>query len=131
MSADRPGYIAGLRRLADLLEQHEGIPLPAAGAIYAMAISFLPGHGESWEAARARLDAAKAAIGGEYGYKEHDGRAYHETQAPGVAVSLVMAAAPPARFCAQCGGALPGHSLTCPLIPAGPEHPAGAQAVTP
>ena len=31
-------------------------------------------------------------------------------------------------FCGQCGALLPGHQLICPLIPAGPEHPAGAQA---
>jgi hypothetical protein len=34
-------------------------------------------------------------------------------------------------FCGQCGGMLPGHQLTCPLIPAGPEHPAGPLATTP
>jgi hypothetical protein len=33
--------------------------------------------------------------------------------------------------CPECQGAAPGHALTCPLIPAGPEHPAGPQAVTP
>ena len=33
-------------------------------------------------------------------------------------------------LCPECWGLLPGHVLTCPLIPAGPEHPAGALAVT-
>lgn len=34
-------------------------------------------------------------------------------------------------LCPGCWGLLPGHSLTCALIPAGPEHPAGAQAPPP
>ena len=33
-------------------------------------------------------------------------------------------------LCPECWGLNPGHALTCPLIPAGPEHPAGALAVT-
>ena len=30
--------------------------------------------------------------------------------------------------CPECGGLLPGHVLTCPRIPAGPEHDAGSDA---
>jgi hypothetical protein len=32
MTTDRAGYIAGLRKLADLLEQHDDLPLPYEGS---------------------------------------------------------------------------------------------------
>lgn len=40
---DRTEYIAGLRQLADLLEQHDELPLPHDGSGSALLLSFLSG----------------------------------------------------------------------------------------
>lgn len=55
----RAGYIAGLRRLADVLEAHPDIPLPYHGSWAGITIHYL--HDED---ARANMAAAARAFGG-------------------------------------------------------------------
>lgn len=62
MSADRAGYIAGLRELAGLLEQHPEIPLPFAGSTADAAKVSFGFHGYDPAKVRAELAAAVAAL---------------------------------------------------------------------
>jgi hypothetical protein len=57
MAADRAGYIAGLRKLADVLEGHPEVPLPSAGQTRSSAMS-IPFYGGT----REEMAAAKRAI---------------------------------------------------------------------
>jgi hypothetical protein len=41
MTTDRAEYVAGLRQLADLLEQHDELPLPHDGSATKLLLSFL------------------------------------------------------------------------------------------
>jgi hypothetical protein len=61
-----------------------------------------------------------------------DGRSYLTVHSPADADALIKAAAKAKALlegaCPECLAAPPGHTLTCPAIPAGPEHPAGPHA---
>lgn len=65
---ERSEYVAGLRALADLLEQHDIIPLPWAGSGSPMSMNFLYGGDE-----KERLIAAMRAIGGTWQKDVRDG----------------------------------------------------------
>jgi hypothetical protein len=132
---DRAAYIEGLRQLADALEQHEIIPLPTDGRLTAVSFGFLGPNktAQQWEDKRAERARVAALLPCEL--TEETDRAYSRLVgriggSGGLRVDLTAFATGPPRFCPSCGGALPGHTLTCPLIPAGPEHPAGPQAAT-
>lgn len=62
MSADRSQYIAGLRQLADVIEQHDELPLPYQGNDTAMTLYFLSEGRDAFVAAArvipGRLDKA-------------------------------------------------------------------------
>lgn len=64
----RREYIAGLRALADLLEQHDELPLPWQGSGAPMTFHFLYGGNE-----KDRLTAAIRAIGGKWTKDVRDG----------------------------------------------------------
>ena len=54
----RAAYISGLRRLADLLEQHNGLTLPWNGTSETASLQFIsgdPGDQKAWMAAIARI----------------------------------------------------------------------------
>jgi hypothetical protein len=61
-----------------------------------------------------------------------DGRSYLMVRSVADADALIKAAAKAKALlegaCPECLAPPPGHTLTCPAIPAGPEHPAGPRA---
>jgi hypothetical protein len=61
-----------------------------------------------------------------------DSRSYLMVNSPAEADALIKAATKAKALlegaCPECLVLPPGHTLTCPAIPAGPEHPAGPHA---
>ncbi len=64
----RGAYISGLRKVADLLEQHDELPLPSAGDIFPMTFTFLSGGDR-----KAALAAAARLIPSQLHKKVRDG----------------------------------------------------------
>jgi hypothetical protein len=81
MTTDRTEYVAGLRQLADLLEQHDELPVPYEGSATSMTMYFLSQGRDAFVAAArvmpGRLDKKvrdtvyelRARLGGDDGLK--------------------------------------------------------------